>query len=602
MRFDDLARKASDAVHQQVDGHPLPGMHRRRSPLQRLVFALGAAVVLAAAVLGVAGLLQGDTVDPIDEPSTTSTLAGENTTTTDTPSTVTSTTTTVTAPPVGEGGEWFQVPHHPDVFTPARMLAVTRHGTYLVAVGAEADPQTSAGRPVSWTSIDGVNWQRSTIEVDNARFLDVASGNDLLVAVGSINNAPAIWTSPDGSNWTPISGLDGGSTIQPNTSIRAVVPYQDGFVAVGQEILIEATVPPENGYEYDDFGRAAVWLSPDGFSWTRLDDPSFGGAGYTEMADIGTNGSTLVVVGRTILSETRFVPRAWYSEDGRSWQEAPIDDDSEMAGMTTVTTDGVLFYAAGTDRSSGPDLGAKWISDGRSWERDGTIDAEVPVAGEVGAVSYLITPRGKLIIGGFKGSIWFVEPPENYPFFPAVWRESAMYPSVTDPALGSAVWVGDRVVVVGSYYSSTDEAVRAAVWHWIPPDPLVPPTIEPPDPNGPLCAEVVEIDPESTVWDEVAGGLFDQERVARGLTEQNVVIYVEGVTQDGWVTFISWFDRTVEGMTLWVGEPVEPGWSFTPVWGRFGAPAEEILGALDQRFPAAPPGLFCIDTEPFRSQ
>jgi hypothetical protein len=482
------------------------------------------------------------------------------------------------------------------------MKAITVHNGTLVAVGFHTEGETLTDRPFAWWSADGIMWERTEIEADHATFLDVASSGGRLVAVGRSDNAAAAWTSTDGTAWTPVASTEGAFDSAHNTSITAVAAYQDGFVAVGQETLIELADPLESGYADDEYSRAVVWTSPDGLTWTRIEDPTFGGLGFTGMWDVATNGTTLVAVGRTALSETRVVPKAWYSEDGRFWQSALIDDSSEFAFMTAVSSDGEFYWAAGSDLSEGRDTGAKWIGDGGGWERDGVIEPEGELGVEVSPSSYLVTPLGRILVGGYSGSVWFIEPPENYPFFPALWREFKMDPPVNDPIFGDALWVGDRVVIVGSHWSPTDQANRAAVWQWIPPEPLIPPTVEVPDPDGSLCADVERIDPESSLWEEVAAGLFEALEAELGLTAENRVIYVEGVNHDGWVAVISWFDRSTYGMTLWVGVPNGSSWGFTPIWSRFGAPAEEILGALNAAFPDAPPGLLCIDTEAFRTQ
>ncbi len=140
------------------------------------------------------------------------------------------------------------------------------------------------------------------------------------------------------------------------------------------------------------------------------------------------------------------------------------------------------------------------------------------------------------------------------------------------------------------------------MWHWIPPEPVVPPTVEAPDLLGSGCSAVEQIDPGSQLWDQVTVALFEQEKDRLGLTDQNPPVHIETVVEDGWITLISWFDRTTRPITLWVGEPTDNTWTFTATWNRFGGSAEEILGALKAAFPDAPEGLRCIDTESFRTQ
>ncbi len=329
----------------------------------------------------------------VDPSATTLEVTEPAATSSSTPAVSPGTTLPAKAPTAVErNGQWVSVPHDPDVFGPAAMTGIASHGGTLVAVGFEVDAVTSMGRPLAWWSVDRIGWQRAEIEADNAELFGVSSANGLVVAVGRSDNAGAIWTSTDGADWTPVAAPKGVFDLAANTTISAVVPYRDGFVAVGQEILTEVTDGLETGYEHDEFSRAAVWVSSDGFSWTRIEDPSFGGSGFTQMQDVATNGTTVVAVGRVSLSETRSVPKAWYSEDGRSWQAAPIDDDSDHAFMSTVTSDGQFYSAAGGDLASGHQTGAAWLSDGPSWERDGTIDTAV-------ASCSLYTPDGHIVVG-----------------------------------------------------------------------------------------------------------------------------------------------------------------------------------------------------------
>lgn len=163
---------------------------------------------------------------------------------------------------------------------------------------------------------------------------------------------------------------DDPSAFRPmaNDAIHSVTAVSSGFVAVG-----------ESG------GRAAVWLSSDGITWSLLpvDDAPPEADGASWMTDVVVGGPGLVAVG----SETPDQPLGaqaviWTSDEGTSWSKIPAaelgsdDPDDPTFWLSDVTVGGPGLVAVGRAfNSTEPDPcggcgGAVWTSvDGITWER-----------------------------------------------------------------------------------------------------------------------------------------------------------------------------------------------------------------------------------------
>jgi hypothetical protein len=243
-----------------------------------------------------------------------------------------------------DGYTWSRVPHDEAVFgVDLEIKAVTVGGPGLVAVG---------GVDV-WTSPDGYEWSRIPRDptvfhpiTDDLR--GVIAGGPGLVAFGeSGGGTGAVWTSPDGYTWTQ---------LPDRMSIDSMVVGGPGLVAVG--------------------GRD-VWTSPDGYTWTRVPhDPSAFGKGT--MVDVAAGMSGLVAVGFQRDERYLMYAAVWTSPDGFSWTRVP-HDEATFAGfhwdMTSVAAVGDGFVAVGSWAE--PNV---WTStDGVTWTRvpdDDTVFGE----------------------------------------------------------------------------------------------------------------------------------------------------------------------------------------------------------------------------------
>ncbi len=255
------------------------------------------------------------------------------------------------------------------------MGGVTAGGPGLVAVGWDF----SGGNEDAavWTSPDGISWSR--VPDDGAVFggegyqlmNGVTAGGPGLVAVGTDRSGidAAVWTSPDGISWSRVpddGSVLSGDGVQWMWSVTAGGP---GLVAVGTD------------WSGTD---AAVWISPDGLSWTRVpdDDAVFGGDGGQWMGGVAAGGPGLVAVGWDFSGGDRDAA-VWTSPDGISWSRVP-DEKAVFGGegdqeMVSVTVGGPGLVAVGWD--GGNDVAAVWTSpDGISWSR--VPDDETVLGGE----------------------------------------------------------------------------------------------------------------------------------------------------------------------------------------------------------------------------
>ncbi|HSQ36387.1 MAG TPA: hypothetical protein VLS92_00670, partial [Acidimicrobiia bacterium] len=169
-------------------------------------------------------------------------------------------------------------------------------GPGLVAVGY--DYSGGDWDAVAWTSADGLAWSRVAHDesvfggVDGQEMWSVAAGGPGLVAVGydesDGDRDAAVWVSADGLAWSRVphdETVFGGTEEQEMAAVEA---SGSGFVAVGDD---------NSGGNWD----AAVWVSPDGLTWSRVphDRPVFGGAGNQSMWGVTAVGADLVAVGES---------------------------------------------------------------------------------------------------------------------------------------------------------------------------------------------------------------------------------------------------------------------------------------------------------------
>jgi hypothetical protein len=176
----------------------------------------------------------------------------------------------------------------------------------------------------------------------------VTAGGPGLVAVGSVlidgwgDTDAAVWTSVDGITWSRIphdEALFGGARMS------GVTVGGPGLVVVGSDgagVGVDQDAPPLDRV-------AAVWTSVDGITWSRVthDEAVFGGVDNQEMWDVTVGGPGLVTVGTDgegiIDNSGNQVAAVWISVDGITWSRVPpgaAPGGGEDHAMWSVTAGG----------------------------------------------------------------------------------------------------------------------------------------------------------------------------------------------------------------------------------------------------------------------
>ena len=218
-----------------------------------------------------------------------------------------------------DGLRWTLVPDDSGDFSGAgdhHMAGVVAGGPGLVAVGAVGSVDT--GVAAVWTSQDGLVWTRvaHSDEVfggDGWQFMASVTVSDWgLVAVGGDSSGgdldAAVWTSPDGLVWSRVVDTDGMLASSGDQVMAGVTVGGPGLVAVGRD---------KPGSNFD----GAVWLSPDGASWTRIDTgDTLGGPGDQVVAQVSEVDGGLMAVGYERIEDRD--AQVWESEDGLAWAKS----------------------------------------------------------------------------------------------------------------------------------------------------------------------------------------------------------------------------------------------------------------------------------------
>lgn len=288
---------------------------------------------------------------------------------------------------------------------------------------------------------------------------DVAASESVLVAVGRADGAKArdvgtsdaaVWVSSTGLEWTRV-GNDSVFREIAAQSMMAVTAGGPGFVAVG---AAERT-------HQDD---AAVWISEDGYSWSRVEDSAgaFATGTSTQMWDVTTGGPGLVAVGFMGAVDT-FDAAVWVSPDGTAWTRV-IDDSLAGRGnaimLGVVALDGGRLVAVGVDESNGTPLPSVWTStDGLSWEQGAPFDS----AEQGGTMSAVASWEGGLVAAGrdesgddLDAAVWIS--PDGF-----TWQRvaDAALGGPGDQAIAAIAEIEGELVAVG-YERRTDR--NAIVW------------------------------------------------------------------------------------------------------------------------------------------
>jgi hypothetical protein len=361
-----------------------------------------------------------------------------------------------------------------------------------------APVSTATPEPTPVPPISGVTWDSGNLEPRRGFVHKVIVEGDRFFAVGGHDHDPVIWDSSDGEHWhrheLPWQErfdqfVDAEPTDIPNRlSVDHLGSIDGQYIAIGHF----------HGC-CGDYVEPAVWTSPDGQSWSAVDDTSlqraflvrditagprglllvstyFGegeasawlsadGAEWTEVDPVAESADLRVAVGT---ASTYFVagnlgttpvtsPAIWRSVDGRHWELLHIEDADRSGRIDALSVDG-----NGTWTALGivDDKPAAWVSrDGHTWERSDGFGAEMELSAWEPAIRLASTGIGFVAVHQPLSEVGPVE----------TWlsADGAVWSSFdsTEPPVANGVGtlqggiaiVGDRIVVVGANNVPSDD-------------------------------------------------------------------------------------------------------------------------------------------------
>ena len=388
-------------------GHPNPD---RATAARRTWIGVGVALSVSLVIGGWFVFFASDDGDVTAAPSTT--VAEETiptiATTTSTPeeqsstSEAETTTTTVLVPLTApDQPPWTQVVDDAlagDLWEELR--GVAHDGARLVAVG-----QSDRFVPAAWTSVDGLDWSLAASggafgrQVETLYLNDVVAAGPGFVAVGSDRSGDdadaAVWTSVDGSSWTRRARAD--LTLSLDQTMHGTTVLGSTIIAVGVES--DGAV-----------GEAAIWLSEDGLSWSRVPFAE-AESGWREMRDVAVlPDGGVVAIGITGGEDepqdgTKFA--VWLSDDGVRWERQPSSalavggNAARLIRGVAAAPHGLRAFGVTWFDVAGSSDGATWISDdGLTWLAASWDDPALGGPGDQTMADGVLTADRWVAVGG----------------------------------------------------------------------------------------------------------------------------------------------------------------------------------------------------------
>ena len=256
-----------------------------------------------------------------------------------------------------DGSVWTeaQLPGSDGVFPNA--IAANSGGS---VIGATAGDSEGA---VAWHSGDGLTWERVTLDAGTGIRAAAAGASSHVLGGLAVGGRPVLWSSPDGIHWTRRSL---GVEDRKFGFIRGIVAGGPGFVAWG--LFTDTPLPDVFGASYQLPADAGVpWTSVEGTTWTRAADASpFAGAWITSIVLVGSRLLAFGQVGTDPIAAT------WSSDDGLAWTRLP-EGPPAIGGSD-------YFVALGDGRvlelaqpASGSPIAAWLSADGVTWRPVGEL-------------------------------------------------------------------------------------------------------------------------------------------------------------------------------------------------------------------------------------
>jgi hypothetical protein len=362
---------------------------------------------------------------------------------TTTPPTTTAASTSTTLPaevmPSAPAIAWSKVPAQPafgDVVNDQWVASFTRGGPGLVGIGyvfAETDYRP---RGVVFVSADGEVWERIDLSLEDGSNTWAEEGPADIAAGPGGRLVIVGGDGEDAAVWVSDDGYSwsrtavGGLTAPGHQMMLAVAATGDGFIAVG-----------DGG---DD--SAGVWVSTDGLEWNRVEDEDLlpSDDGPPRLNDVIVGGPGLVALGA----------QAMVSADGVDWQPLAVDsfagEPANCAMSATAHPDTGRLTVFGCTGLWTSDDGYEWTLTAGDLPLGGpAAGADVAWDGDVG-VAVGRSQWHSLWVTGDGGATWSrVEPVEPVfsDFFDQVvsvtWFEGRWI-VVGQDIDGGAVWIGTQ--------------------------------------------------------------------------------------------------------------------------------------------------------------
>lgn len=259
--------------------------------------------------------------------------------------------------------------------------------------------------------------------------------------------------------WSPVyddPGVFGGSGDQ---RMSALADFGGDLLAVGYDTA-------------DGDADAIVWRSRDGMVWDRIphDEVVFGGDGDQMMGGVAVIDGGVIVVGSDTSGGDQDAA-VWTSPDGLSWSRVQPDEsvfggDGDQA-MWAVTAGGPGVIAVGLDGSGGDSDAAAWTSpDGVEWSRVAHDEVVFGGTGDQWAVDVVAGVLGVIAVGSDRtagygdAAVWRSDDGSSWVRVP---NQDEVFGAFGDEAMWGVALGGPGVVAVGwAWYSM--EQYRAAVW------------------------------------------------------------------------------------------------------------------------------------------
>jgi len=262
----------------------------------------------------------------------------------------------------------------------------------LVAVGVTLDQA-----PRAWVMRRGGSAWTPVAAPPADRFAtlaDVAATPSGAVAVGwtgsGAHRRAAVWSTRDGASWKLLDAAGDFKADSGVTELTAITVTADHhLLAIGKD----TTSDPADG-------DAAVFTSPEGTAWTRVQATGLSGPGPQDIRRLTrTTDGHLVAVG-SALSGAHQAPALWTSADGVAWQAAAVAPDDATASLQAITQqpDGSLLTCGTTGAATNATVACWTEHDAQQAWQPVTVAAPQN-APAVYLYDLLRTPAGLVAVG-----------------------------------------------------------------------------------------------------------------------------------------------------------------------------------------------------------